>query len=533
MSNEKKSGEGGLDLKDLRYGTLNYLRDDTINGSGDRRRGNPLSFLAQTLQKAYGVDTLKTVYEYRGIVIDSFPVEDVQQQNRSEVLNAYLNVSLGEKIVNVFKRDKKIWGYKVYIPELEMRPPPESEDDPTIDTYYDVFDGRESDEEEEEIKKGTVVTVAFEDFENFYNPRIVHAEDKPLVLKFLGGDFISALKAFFAGSPEKEKVEDHEQSKKGGSGGSKGRSPARTRPAPKLSAQTPAEVEHKAVAALKSLGITNPKINAMVPQQGLDAGINSVAKRVGLTPAFTQATKLMESGRASAEKNNPEGALAGDWHKSGSPKVLRFEPHVFLYRAGKHGQKRSTDRKSRTSTRMTNPYYRSGQIPYHPCAARNKTSPYGYIIAEKPHGCKQGNARKYKTHGAVSYTSGETRVDAFVRAYNLEPRYAVEATSWGLYQVLGGVIMQTMYGGQNNAAAQAFIEEWIWADANRIIELSMLYKEAWFHANSKAVGYAKDLNFLKYADTYNGGKNNTTYANKLKKRYNRVVNEGKWSTTFV
>ena len=284
---------------------------------------------------------------------------------------------------------------------------------------------------------------------------------------------------------------------------------------------------------MKSLGITNPKISAMVPQQGLDAGINAVAKRVNLTPAFTQATKMMESGRASAEKNNPEGALAGDWHKRGTPKVLRFEPHVFLYRAGKRGKNRSSNRSSKTSTRLTNPYYVNGKIPYTPCAARHNSSPFGYKIADAPHGCKDGSPRKYKTHGAVSYVGSETRVDAFIRAYNLEPMYAVESTSWGLYQVLGGVIMQAMYGGRSNSAAQAFMEEWIWSDVNRIIELSMLYKEAWFHVNTKAVGYARDLNFLKYADTYNGGKNNTTYANKLKKKYQHVVKEGKWSTTFV
>ena len=47
-----QTGEGGLDLRSLMYGTLNWLRDDDINNSGDRRRGNPLSFLAQALSKA-------------------------------------------------------------------------------------------------------------------------------------------------------------------------------------------------------------------------------------------------------------------------------------------------------------------------------------------------------------------------------------------------------------------------------------------------------------------------------------------------
>ena len=206
-----QSGEGGLDLRNLKFGTLNFLRDDSINDSGDRRRGNPLTFLAQTMSKAFSIDTLKDVSEFRGIVLDSRKVEGVAPTNRSEILNAYLNVSLGGKILKALTRDKPVYAYKVFIPELEMRPPPDSGDDPVIDTYADVYDGRQFPEDDDHIPKGTVVTVVFEDFKNLLNPRIIASEKKPLIIKGLaegGGSVVDKLKDFFSGSPDKSTVED-------------------------------------------------------------------------------------------------------------------------------------------------------------------------------------------------------------------------------------------------------------------------------------------------------------------------------------
>jgi len=211
---EGQSGEGGLDLRSLRFGTLNFLRDDSINDSGDRRRGNPLTFLVQSLGKAYGIDTLKDVINFRGIVLKAEKVnkDSIVPINRSEILNAYLNVSLGAKIVAAFTRDKPVYVYKVYIPELEMRPPPVSADDPILDTYFDVYDSRVFPEDDAEIKKGTVVTVVFEDFKNLLNPQIIGAEKKPLIIKGLhkGGSVLEALRNFFGGSPGKGKVGDKE-----------------------------------------------------------------------------------------------------------------------------------------------------------------------------------------------------------------------------------------------------------------------------------------------------------------------------------
>jgi GH24 family phage-related lysozyme (muramidase) len=206
-----QSGEGGLDLHSLKYGTLNFIRDDSINDSGDRRRGNPLTFLAQTLSKAYSTDTLKGVKDFRGIVMRSDPKEGIVPVSRSEILNAFLHVSLGGKILKALTRDKKVYAYKVYIPEIEMRPPPVSAGDPILDTYFDVYDSRVFPEEKKEIAIGTVVTVVFEDFKNLLNPQIIASEKKPLIIKGLtegASGLIQGLKSLFSGSPDKSKVGD-------------------------------------------------------------------------------------------------------------------------------------------------------------------------------------------------------------------------------------------------------------------------------------------------------------------------------------
>tara|TARA_R110000824_G_scaffold43026_4_gene126013 strand:+ start:2099 stop:3376 length:1278 start_codon:yes stop_codon:yes gene_type:complete len=275
-----KSGEGGLDLSDLPFGTLNFLRDDSINDSGDRRRGNPLSFLAQTMAKAFGIDTLKDVTDFRGIVLDSRKVEGIVPISRSQILNAYLNISLGGKILKALTGDKTVYAYKVFIPELEMRPPPTGKEDPVIDTYADVYDGRL--DEDSPIPLGTVVTVVFEDFKNLLNPRITAAEEKPLIIKgFSEGSVLDNLKNFFSESPKKEKVED-----KMVDGNEKNRSPLpRARSKPGASATA---VQQKA------------------------------ADDLGLDVKIVQAIEAVESG--------------------GKPCAVRFEPHVFHRKAKAAGK---------------------------------------------------------------------------------------------------------------------------------------------------------------------------------------------------
>ena len=407
-----KSGEGGLDLLDLMFGTLNFLRDDSINDSGDRRRGNPLSFLVQTMTKAYGIDALKDVTDFRGIVLDSHKVDGVVPINRSEILNAYLNISLGGKILKAIKGDKTVFAYKVFIPELEMRPPPESSDDPIIDTYANVYDGRDT---TPEIPKGTVVTVQFEDFKNLLNPRIVAAEKKPLIIKGLtesSKNVVEALKNFFSGSPDKEKVED-----KMVDGNEKNRSPlprARSKPGDEATA-----AQQKA------------------------------ADDLGLDVKVVQAIEAVESG--------------------GKPCAVRFEPHVFHRKAKKAGKA-----------------HLNSQIPF----TRNSSVPFSRVRAE-------------------------TNEAALNHAMTVHPTFALESTSFGLYQVMGSGFPRSSSDPKGELARFR-------ADCTNV---SYELLAGWFRKsyNKSALQAAKDRDWRKLASKYNGPANVDKYAPRLESEYRALA----------
>ena len=304
---EGQSGQGGLDLKSLGYGSLNWIRDDDINNSGDRRRGNPLNFLATALAKAYGIDALKGVSDYRGIVLKAVerPKSSIPT-DRAEVLNNYLKMSLGDKIKSAFggDDDSTVKVYKVYIPEIEMRPPPNSGDDPILDTYFDVYDGRLFPEDGSPIKVGTVVTVQFEDFKNMTNPRIVAAEKKPLIIRGLtaGGSVIDQLKNFFLGKPKKtvEEVSEDEKTASG-EGPSTSKYKARSKPGAEAS---PAQI--------------------------------SFAEKFGFEVAVVQAIEAVESG--------------------GRPAAVRFEPHLWH----RHYKKLGLTETQRDAM----PFTRNDQVPF-------------------------------------------------------------------------------------------------------------------------------------------------------------------------
>jgi len=415
MADDDQSGEGGLDLKTLKFGTLNFLRDDGISDSGDRRRGNPLSFLVQTMSKAYGVDTLKDVTEFRGIVLDSVQIEGIQPTNRSEILNAYLNVSLGEKIMKVFTRDKPVYAYKVFIPELEMRPPPESGDDPVIETYADVYDGRVFPEGDGQIPKGTVVTVVFEDFKNLLNPRIVFSEKKPLIIKGLTegvGSLKDKLKDFFTGSPEKETIEDKKVD-----GNEKIRSPlprARSKPG-----DEPTAAQQKA------------------------------ANDLGLDVKVVQAIEAVESG--------------------GKPCAVRFEPHVFHRKAKAAGKA-----------------HLNSQIPF----TRNSSVPFSRVRAE-------------------------TNEAALNHAMTVHPTFALESTSFGLYQVMGSGFPRSSSDPKGELARFR-------ADCSNV---SYELLAGWFRKsyNKSALQAAKDRDWRKLASKYNGPANVDKYAPRLESEYRALA----------
>ena len=108
---------------------------------------------------------------------------------------------------------------------------------------------------------------------------------------------------------------------------------------------------------------------------------------------------------------------------AGNPKAIRFEPHLFL--------RKKPD----------------AEIPYTP------------------------NPR-----GAWSLTASETGIEAFQRAYEIDPVAAVESTSWGLFQVLGSWLLRAFPGeGGQPDPETAVIRFWSAPE-----EVSYDLVEAWF-----------------------------------------------------
>ena len=159
-----------------------------------------------------------------------------------------------------------------------MRPPPNSQNDPVIDTYFDVYDGRVYPEDDSEIPVGTVVTVQFEDFKNLTNPRITSAEKKPLIIKGLTSDknILESLKDFFTDNPKKtvEESSGGDEKTASGEGPSNSTYKARSKPG---ATPTAAQI--------------------------------SFAEKFGFEVAVVQAIEAVESG--------------------GRPAAVRFEPHLW------------------------------------------------------------------------------------------------------------------------------------------------------------------------------------------------------------
>lgn len=128
----------------------------------------------------------------------------------------------------------------------------------------------------------------------------------------------------------------------------------------------------------------------------------------------------------------------------GSASAIRFEPHVFL--------------RERPDL--------AAQIPYTPGATR-----------------------------AASDVRSETNRAAFERAYSLDAREAVKATSWGTYQTLGGRLL-TLYGNDPARAVAAF-----WANPARVSNDALVQ---WMNENPRAVEAANAQDWFGFVKRYNG-----------------------------
>ena len=168
-------------MSDLTFGSLNNLQDGNSGKSGDRRRTSATTAIRMAVETAFSKDTLNNVTEFNGVVVSYRAVEYASYSNKTALFEEYLIKSPEENTTEDKPQDYATYAYKVYIPELEPRPAPISNNDPVLVTYPDVY----SDIEDQLplIELGTLVAVKFEDVENLFNPRIVRKVGGPIQLE--------------------------------------------------------------------------------------------------------------------------------------------------------------------------------------------------------------------------------------------------------------------------------------------------------------------------------------------------------------
>jgi hypothetical protein len=163
---------------------------------------------------------------------------------------------------------------------------------------------------------------------------------------------------------------------------------------------------------------------------------------------------------------------------NGKPTAVRFEPHRFI--------KQRPDLKAK--------------IPYAPKSSKNP----------------------------VDYNYGNTNLNAFQRAYALDPSAAIYSTSWGLYQVMGSTAEKIDDRFLNQALKSkegaAFFMESFNIDPVNVAEKLLV---AWFSTRQNAISAAASLDWLAFAKIYNGplccGEGSHNYHIKLAQAYQSAL----------
>lgn len=164
----------------------------------------------------------------------------------------------------------------------------------------------------------------------------------------------------------------------------------------------------------------------------------------------------------------------------GRATAVRFEPHVF-WRIRKRLPRSATGGQIRDSLTAAE----LAAVPYTPCSA-------DWRAANGLPPCMRGSEIYTQ---AASLVGSETSRAAFERAFRVDPVAAVEATSWGLYQVLGGHLLSTQ-GGTPAQAVAAFDR-----DPSGVGRAMLI---SWFGDNETARGLAQRGEVEALARLYNG-----------------------------
>jgi len=156
----------GFKLKDLRFGELNTLKRNNLNASGDRRRTSAITAIRFATEKAYEINTLKSVKKFTGFVVG---VREV-----SRAIGEYKDTIISLQETDTAQVEIKNYLYKVYIPELEPLPAPTSYQDPVIGLYADMSLAKGAiGIAGHQLAQGDLVEVAYTDVERLLGPKII------------------------------------------------------------------------------------------------------------------------------------------------------------------------------------------------------------------------------------------------------------------------------------------------------------------------------------------------------------------------
>lgn len=164
--------DGKLRFSDLGYGFLNNVEDKSTHNTVDPRRADGLKYLQNAIQNQYQPNAVGGLSSFTGIVMNIQQVKPSIARRKEAILEQYAVKGVGEKaadFVSSIFGEPLINVYKVYIPEIEPRPAPMSAEDPVVFTYFDVYLAPGV---VDEPNLYSVVTVHFENLDNFSNPEI-------------------------------------------------------------------------------------------------------------------------------------------------------------------------------------------------------------------------------------------------------------------------------------------------------------------------------------------------------------------------
>ncbi len=129
-----------IKMSDLGFGSLNNIQDGNSGESGDRRRTSTTTAMRMATEAAFSKNTLNNINEFNGIVVSHRLVSFATYQNKTALFSDYLYKANQDEVEKEKKGiDYSNYAYKVYIPELEPRPAPNSNTDPVLVTYPDIY----------------------------------------------------------------------------------------------------------------------------------------------------------------------------------------------------------------------------------------------------------------------------------------------------------------------------------------------------------------------------------------------------------